>query len=222
VELAGLCRTAQQVGGDYYDFIALEGGSLGIAVGDISGKGISAALLMASIRAALRGLTLTGTLDLAGVMQRMNLIAYDSSTSNRFATFFFAEYEPKTRSLDYVNAGHNAPILMRAGSNAGDGPRCVERLDVGGPVMGVFPEVHYDQCRLELQPGDILIAFTDGLSEAMTADYEEWGEERLIQTALDCAALAPQEMLSCLVEAADRFTAGARQHDDLTLVVVKA
>lgn len=221
VELAGFCRTAQQVGGDYYDFIPLEGGRLGIAIGDISGKGISAALLVASIHAALRGLTLTGTLDLAGVMQRMNLIAYDSSTSNRFATFFFAEYDPKTRRLDYVNAGHNAPVLLRAGSKGSAGACRVERLDVGGPVMGVFPQVHYDQGRIDLQPGDLLIAFTDGLSEAMTAGYEEWGEERLIQTALDCAALPPQKLLACLVEAADRFTAGARQNDDLTLVVVK-
>ena len=227
VDLAGFCRTAQEIGGDYYDFIALENGRLGVAVGDVSGKGISAALLMASMRAALRGLTLSGTLDLAAILQRMNKISYDSSTSNRFATFFFAEYDRATRKLIYVNAGHNAPVLLRiarCAKEASSAPRqcCnVQRLEIGGPVMGVFPEVHYEQGELTLEPEDVLIAFTDGLSEAMTAGFEEWGEDRLIATAQSCASLSAKEIISCLVEAADRFTAGAAQQDDMTMVVVK-
>jgi phosphoserine phosphatase RsbU/P len=235
VDLAGFCRTAQQIGGDYYDFIAMENGRLGIAVGDISGKGISAALLMASMRASLRGLTLSGSLDLAGILQRMNLISYDSSTSNRFATFFFAEYDRATRQLDYVNAGHNAPALLRrvhaSGNRSnhapGDQPAApgggyqVQRLEIGGPVMGVFPEVHYEQGKLAIEPEDVLIAFTDGLSEAMTAGYEEWGEKRLIEAAQKCAHLPAREIVSSMVAEADSFTAGAAQNDDLTMVVVK-
>jgi phosphoserine phosphatase RsbU/P len=227
VQLAGLCRTAQQIGGDYYDFFALESGRLAIAVGDVSGKGVSAAIVMASIRSALHGLTFRGTLDLAALMESMNHIAYDSSTSNRYTTFFFAEYDPATRRLDYVNAGHDAPILLRLAPPKGDeicGPQglCqVQRLDTGGLVLGIFPDVHYDQGTVTLEPGDVLIAYTDGLSEAMNAQYEEWGAAAILKTARENAQLPPEEIVSRLIEGADEFTAGAPQNDDLTLIVVK-
>ncbi len=151
LDFAGFSRTAQEVGGDYYDFIALENGRLGIAIGDVSGKGISSALLMASIRAALHGLTFSGTLNLARLIEGLNRIIYDSSTSNRFVTFFFGEYDPATRTLDYVNAGHNAPALLRPAAPDTDGfctpetPCMVQRLETGGPVVGIFTEVHYEQ-----------------------------------------------------------------------------
>jgi sigma-B regulation protein RsbU (phosphoserine phosphatase) len=227
VELAGFCRTAQQIGGDYYDFIALENGRLGIAIGDVSGKGISAALLMASIRSALHGLTYSGFLDLPVLMQSMNHIAYESSADNRFTTFFFAEYDPATRQLHYVNAGHDAPILLRAAPAKLDGncdPPCVcdvLNLDLGGPVLGVFPELAYQQGRLELKIGDVLIAYTDGLSEAINAQYEEWGSERILQAAQETAQLPAREIVSQLINGADQFTAGAPQNDDLTIIVVK-
>jgi sigma-B regulation protein RsbU (phosphoserine phosphatase) len=109
VDFAGFSRAAQEVGGDYYDFIALENGRLGIAIGDVSGKGISAALLMASVRAALHGLTFSGTLDLARLIEGLNRIIYDSSTSNRFVTFFFGEYDPSTRTLTTSMPGTTHP-----------------------------------------------------------------------------------------------------------------
>jgi sigma-B regulation protein RsbU (phosphoserine phosphatase) len=227
LDFAGFSRTAQEVGGDYYDFIALENGRLGIAVGDVSGKGISAALLMASIRAALHGLTFSGTLSLARLIEVLNRIIYDSSTSNRFVTFFFGEYDPSTRTLDYVNAGHNAPVLLRPTSPGQDSfcspetPCMVQRLDTGGPVIGILTEVHYEQGRLQLQPYDVLVAFTDGISEAMTADYEEWGEERLIAAARMSTHRSAQDIVTAVVASADRFTAGAAQNDDLSLVVLK-
>jgi sigma-B regulation protein RsbU (phosphoserine phosphatase) len=233
VEFAGFSRTAQEVGGDYYDFIALENGRLGIAVGDVSGKGISAALLMASTRAALHGLTFAGTLDLARLMQGLNRIIYDSSTSNRFVTFFFGEYDPATRTLGYVNAGHNAPVVLRPSSPGLNGhavrqpagepaaPCMVQRLETGGPVVGIFKEVLYEQGCIQLQPYDALIAFTDGISEAMTADYEEWGEERLIAEARRSTHCSAQDIVTAVVASADRFTAGAAQNDDLSLVVLK-
>jgi phosphoserine phosphatase RsbU/P len=226
VEFAGYSRAAREVGGDYYDFIALENGRLGIAVGDVSGKGISAALLMASVRAALHGLTFGGNLDLARLVQGLNRIIYDSSTSNRFVTFFFGEYDPSTRTLDYVNAGHNAPVLLRP-SPAQDNfcnpeaPCMVERLETGGPVVGIFAELEYEKGRIQLRPHDALIAFTDGISEAMTGHYEEWGEERLIAAARLSAHLPAQKIVTALVASADHFTAGAPQNDDLSLVVLK-
>jgi phosphoserine phosphatase RsbU/P len=227
IEFAGISRTAQEVGGDYYDFIALENGRLGIAVGDVSGKGISAALLMASIRSALHGLTFSGDLSLSRLIAGLNRIIYDSSTSNRFVTLFFAEYDPSNRVLEYVNAGHNPPILLRPASVAQDGfcnpedPCSVQRLDTGGPILGIFNDVVYEQGRIQLKPYDVLVAFTDGISEAMTAGYEEWGEERLIAAAKSNTCLMAQDFVTAMVASADKFTAGAPQNDDMSLVVLK-
>jgi phosphoserine phosphatase RsbU/P len=227
LDFAGFSRTAQEVGGDYYDFIALENGRLGIAIGDVSGKGISSALLMASIRSALHGLTFSGSISLARLIEGLNRIIYDSSTSNRFVTFFFGEYDPDTRILDYVNAGHNAPVLLRPSAPGmdsfcnPDSPCAVERLETGGPVIGILTEVHYEQGRVQLKAYDTLVAFTDGISEAMTANYEEWGEERLIAAARQFTNLSAQDAVTSLIASADRFTAGAPQNDDLSVVVLK-
>lgn len=222
VDMAGLCRTAQRIGGDYYDFFLLENRRLGVAIGDVSGKGISAALLMASIRAALRGLTLAGTPEPAEVMRRLNRILSESSASNRFITFFFGEYDPALGRLDYVNAGHDPPILLRASGCGDDASEGVERLTSGGPVMGLFPESPYQQGRVHLKPCDVLIAFTDGLSEAMKGDFEEWGEQRLIEAAKKYVHLSAREIAAGVVRDAEEFTAGAPQNDDLTMVVLKA
>ena len=227
LDFAGFSRTAQEVGGDYYDFIALENGRLGVAIGDVSGKGISAALLMASIRSALHGLTYSGTLSLARVFEGLNRIIYDSSTSNRFVTFFFGEYDPVTRTLDYVNAGHNAPVLLRPPAPGADSycnpeaPCVMERLEVGGPVIGIFNDVHYAQARIQLQPYDVLVGFTDGISEAMRADYEEWGEERMMAAARMSTHRGARDIVTAVIASADEFTAGAAQNDDLSLVVLK-
>jgi phosphoserine phosphatase RsbU/P len=223
LDCAGHCRPAQGVGGDYYDFVALPDavwghartgeGRLGIAVGDISGKGISAALLMASLRASLRGQTLGGPADLAALMRNVNSLLYEASAANRYATFFYAQYDPTGRTLAYVNAGHNPPIVLRGEE--------VLRLEADGPVVGLLPRAQYGQSELVLAPGDILLAYTDGISEAMTMDDEEWGEDRMIAAAQACRALPAQQMIERLMAAADAFTAGAPQHDDMTLVVVK-
>jgi sigma-B regulation protein RsbU (phosphoserine phosphatase) len=229
VELAGAYRPAQGVGGDYYDFIEMKTTSpgngkaelsLGIAIGDVSGKGISAALLMASLRASLRGLTRNSNGDLASMMHEVNELVYEASTSNRYATFFFAHLDPASRQLTYVNAGHNAPALLRR--QMGDSrPFEVTRLEAGGPVIGLIPGATYEQSTLALQPGDILLAFTDGISEAMTHEEEEWGEDRLIECLAQCPDMPATALVKCLVEAADTFAGGAPQHDDMTLLVLK-
>ncbi len=215
LDVAGTCRPASGVGGDYYDFVALPGGRLGIAVGDVSGKGVPAALHMASLQASLRGQTLDGADDLATLMSRINRLVHDASPINRYATFFYGQYDPARRRLDYVNAGHNAPMLLRADG----GP--AERLSVGGMVVGLLPENDFSQGSVELGPGDLLAGFTDGISEAMNAADEEWGEAKLEQALRSCKDLPAADVLPRVFAAADAFAAGAPQHDDMTLVVVR-
>jgi len=216
LDYCGACRPALGVGGDYYDFLLLPDGSLGIAIGDVSGKGISAALLMASLQASLRAQAIQGTSDLAALMSNVNRLVYDASAENRYATFFYAQYEPSTRTLAYVNAGHNPPMLFRES----DGE--VIRLDeAGGVVVGLLRDFPYTQAAVTLQPGDLLLAYTDGISEAMNKQEEEWGEECMMETAQACKGLSASETITRLVQAADAFAAGAKQHDDMTLVVVR-
>ncbi len=217
VSLAGHCRPQQGVGGDYYDLFLLADGRMGLAVGDVSGKGISAALLMASLRASLRGMTLDAPHDLAVMMEKVNRLVYESSATNRYATFFFATYDTATGELIYVNAGHNAPFLIH---HKEDGFQ-VQRLEAGGPVIGLLPFAEYKEQRLALQPGDLLLAYTDGISEAMTEDEEEWGEERMLAAAQTLPDGTAQQVLEHLFAEADRFTGKAAQFDDMTLLVLK-
>jgi sigma-B regulation protein RsbU (phosphoserine phosphatase) len=211
--VAGACRAALGVGGDYYDVIHLEDGRLGLAIGDVSGKGISAALLMASLRASLRGVTIDNPRDFAKLMHKVNVLVYEASASNRYATFFFAAYDPGTRRLECVNAGHNPPVVLRGSE--------VIRLETGGPVVGLLPFAPYTEQALTLEPGDLLLLYTDGISEAMTHDDEEWGEERMIAAAQAVREKSAEEILRSLFRAADAFTAGAPQHDDMTMLILK-
>ena len=242
VEMAAHCRPAQAVGGDYYDLIDIRDGSLaevdhapgenisfpigttahgchrlGIAIGDISGKGMSAALLMASLHASLRGQVLSGAGDLGTKMANVNRLLYNASDSNRYATFFYAELDCALRTLHYVNGGHNPPAVLRKE----DGAWRVFRLGDGGPVIGLLAGALYTEQMLHLLPGDILLAFTDGISEAMNASEDEWGEDRMIAEAQAHADLNAEELLQHLFRAADVFAAGAPQHDDMTVVVLR-
>lgn len=210
---AGACRPAQGVGGDYYDFIQVPDGHFGIAIGDVSGKGIPAALLMASLQASLRGQAINAPADLAALMTNMNRLIFEASPSNRYATFFYSEYEPRTRRLIYVNAGHNAPMVLRGSE--------VIRLEAGGPVVGLFAAGRYSQAEIELNAGDVVVGFTDGISEAMNAAEDEFGEERLIPVVQQNRNRPAAEIIDCLFAAADEFAAGAPQHDDMTAVVLK-
>jgi phosphoserine phosphatase RsbU/P len=218
LSLAGACRPAQGVGGDYYDMIELEDGRLGLAIGDVSGKGISAALLMASLRACLRTMTLVGSMDLAALMQKMNRLVYESSAVNRYATFFFAVYNPLTRKLQYVNAGHNPPFVLRQGTGGASEPIY---LEAGGPVIGLLPNISYEEQSLTLETGDVLFAYTDGISEAMTESDEEWGEERMRLAADAALGHSAEDIVRAVFTEADQFTGAAPQHDDMTLLVLK-
>ncbi len=209
---AGYCRPALGVGGDYYDFLALTGGQLGLAIADISGKGIPAALLMASLQASVRGESQNAD-DVAKLMTNVNRLVYEVSPASRYATFFYSQFDPGTRRLTWSNGGHNPPILLRGGE--------VILLETGGPVVGLFPQSCYRQDAIVLQAGDLLILYTDGMSEAENPREEEWGEDALIAAARTCADLPPAEMIKSILSAADKFADGAPQHDDMTLVIAQ-
>lgn len=210
----GRCRPAQSVGGDYYDFFEIPGGEYGVAIGDISGKGIPAALLMASLQASLRGLTYAGSPQLAPMMANLNKLIHASSPSNKYATFFYGQYDPTARRMIYVNGGHCEPMVFRANG-------AIERLAEGGAPIGLFGPAKYTQAEVEMAPGDLLVAFTDGISESMNAADEEFAEDRLIEVVRDAGPVSPDELIDRIFAACDGFAAGAPQHDDMTVVVLK-
>ena len=213
IELAGFCRPALGIGGDYYDYFALPNGDLGVAVGDVSGKGIPAALLMASLRASLRAQTMRGENDLAALMENVNTLGYESSTLSKYATFFYGQYSPESRMLRYVNAGHEPPIVFRDGE--------LIPLEAGGPVVGLLRGARYDQGAIALATGDIFVAFTDGISEAMNSADEEWGVEKLVECVRGSNGIGSRGLIDRIMASADAFAAGAEQHDDMTIVVAR-
>ncbi len=215
LDYCGRCRPAREVGGDYYDFLELPGGRLGIAIGDVSGKGIGAALMMASLEASLRAQVSVGQ-DLAELMKRVNCLVYEASSASRYATLFYGECDSRNRQLSYVNAGHNPPVVLRKSAESCQ----VFRLETGGPVIGLLQQC-YDQESFPLEPGDLIVLFTDGVSESMNARDEEWGEDRLIELAKGCHGLPAFEVMNRILAAAEAFAAGASQHDDMTLVVLR-
>ena len=189
-----------------------------MAIGDVSGKGIAAALLMASLQASLRGQVLSGQGNLARLIANVNQLVYEATPASRYATFFYGQFERATLTFRYVNAGHNPPIILRPTT---EDLTHVLRLETGGPVVGLFPKTPYQEGTVALEPGDIFVGFTDGISEAMNAADEEWGEERLIPAAFAHAKDSAADIIPELMADADSFVAGAPQHDDMTLVILK-
>lgn len=145
----------------------------------------------------------------------INKLVYEASAENRYATFFYAEYDPANRVLRYVNAGHNAPMILR--HSGGE----ITRLCDGGMVIGLFPDCEFRESRVVLAPGDIFLAYTDGISEAMDNDDDEFGEERLLSALREHKARTAADLIAEILERVDRFTAGAKQHDDMTLIAVR-
>jgi serine phosphatase RsbU (regulator of sigma subunit) len=217
LDYAGACRPALDVGGDHYDFIRISDTEMGIAISDVSGKGIPAALLMATLRAYLHGQTRHRVSDLAEMMANLNRLVYESSEANRYATFFYGQYDSSTRVLEYVNAGHNPPLIIGTNRDRHD----ALRLDTSGPVIGLIPDCSYAQQRVTLEEGDVLVLFTDGITEAMNAAGEEWGEERLRQAVGSNRALPARELIEHIMRTCDEFVAGAAQYDDMTLVAAR-
>jgi serine phosphatase RsbU (regulator of sigma subunit) len=212
LELAGVCLPAIGVGGDYFDFVPLGPRRVGLVVADVSGKGISAALLMAGLQASVR--TLCGLVDDPSRLHAtLNDNLYRTSPDSRYATVFLGYFDGGSRTLCYCNAGHVCPLLLR-------GDR-VQRLDERGLPVGMFEGTLYREGRLELEPGDLLALYTDGVSEAPGAGGEEFGERRLVEVLQRHRDRGLEEALALVLDALAGWTGGATAHDDVTLVLAR-
>jgi len=201
---------SRDVGGDYYEiFDDAETGDLEFAIGDVSGKGVPAALLMSTLQSTFMGAT-SGTADLASVCSRINKFLVERTSPERYATFFVGHLT-EDAYLAYVNAGHNPPYLLRDGE--------AQRLMGGGMPLGLFATAEYEVQKIRLRSGDVLLAFTDGVTEAMNPESEEFGDERLLGVAAAGHASA-EALIDAVRRAVDEHTRGAPQHDDLTLLVL--
>jgi sigma-B regulation protein RsbU (phosphoserine phosphatase) len=210
-EIASAWQSARLVGGDYFDILPLDENTLGICIADVAGKGMPAALLMSNLQAAVRGLS-SPSLPPNLLCNRLNSIVYRNTESDRFITFFYAHLDGPARRLVYANAGHNAPLVVRA-----DGSH--ERLHEGGAVLGVFDSRNYELGSAQLAPGDRVILFTDGVTEACSPAGEEFGEARLLRLLQDHRNLSADELQAKILSAAAEFS-GGRWQDDATLVVL--
>jgi serine phosphatase RsbU (regulator of sigma subunit) len=210
-DLAGCNRPCRTVGGDYYDF-AIESGRLLLALGDVSGKGTGAALLMTVLRAAVRAHWTEPSLSEA--VARINRTVCQNVPSSKYVTFFLGALDPAAGWLDFVNAGHNPPLLVRANGT-------VEKLSDGGLVLGMFENVVYDGGGVEMHPGDTLVVYSDGVTETWDPDGEEFGEESLIPLAVRNRALDAEGIQNVILREIERFEAGARATDDRTIVVLR-
>ena len=210
-------KPAHSVGGDYYDFFPLQSGRWGIAIGDVSGKGIGAALIMASLQASVRAQALQSHSDPAALINHVNRLVHESSPIQFYASLFYGEYDPATRILRYVNAGQNPPIVIRCQ----DGYSRVFRLLPGNAPVGMWEDSNYNSDVFNLQEGDILVACTDGMLEAENHKGELWGQPRLEALFSTCGQHTPQQVLERIVNEVSLFADGAPQKDDMTLLVMQ-
>ncbi len=210
---AGACVQARQVGGDYFDFLRLGEDRLALIIGDIAGKGIAAALLMANLQAYLRS-QCSGTMgDLPCMLRTINRLFFDNTPENAYATLFFAEYDDNSRRLRYANCGHLPGLLLRR-----DG--AVEHLESTSTVLGLFGEWDCESGECRLEPGDALLMYTDGVTEAFNEAGEEFGDRRLVDALRDGGGLCPEALVASIAEDVQRFSPG-EQHDDITVVAAK-
>ena len=275
LELSGFCRPARGVGGDYYDFLTFDLEQIGVAVADVAGKGISAALLMSIVQASLRSQAIANCASvrtegsIANLVSAMNQLLCRSTGEASYVTFFYAQFDERTRQLTYVNAGHNPPFLIRANRPketddeaapalpkleaardvvlhpalrksesavhaAGLDKTLPEaliaqepsaeawvKLTTGGPVIGMFESFFYEEEMIQLHSGDLLVAYTDGVTEALSPGGEEFGEERLRDLLISAPQLSAEEMRDKVVRDVQQWSAGVPQHDDLTFVIFK-
>jgi serine phosphatase RsbU (regulator of sigma subunit)/pSer/pThr/pTyr-binding forkhead associated (FHA) protein len=212
-DLVGTNTPCYTIGGDYYDFIDRPKG-LAIALGDVSGKGAGAALMMMVLRATVH-FACQREAEVLSILSQTNGVMYHNSPAQFYVTFFFGDLDTGTGRMRYVNAGHIPPILYRQNS------RSVERLGAGGTVLGLFAETPFEAGEVSFEPGDVLLVFTDGLSEAWGPDEQEFGEDRMENLVRENASLGARELERLIQNEVETFTAGARATDDRTLIVVK-
>jgi phosphoserine phosphatase RsbU/P len=214
LHLSGVCYPAQQVSGDYYDFLRLEDSSMAMAIGDVAGKGVSSALLMATIQSAMRShLARAGLKSPAQIVSLLNRQIYASTAPEKYATFFFGIYDDATGKLTYTNAGHLQPILLRDGA--------AQKLEVTGTVVGAFPSSLYEEKQIALLPGDLLVAYTDGITEPEDAYGEMFGEERLIDVLIKHQSAESSELVARAMEAVLEWTGSPALQDDMTMLITR-
>ena len=211
LEYAGTCLQARQVGGDYYDFLDLGQERLGLVVGDIAGKGIAAALLMANLQANLRSQCAIAADDPRRFLQSVNQLFYENTADGDYATFFFAAYDDSTRRLRYVNCGHLPPLLLRQDNS-------LHRLAATSTVLGLFEKWDCTASEWELLPGDTLVLYTDGITESCNAAGEEFGELRLVEVLRRNREASAQALVDCIIDEVRQFSP-YEQQDDITLIV---
>ena len=210
-------QPARGIGGDYYDLLALQRGRWGIAIGDVSGKGIGAALIMASLQASLKFQALQPHLKLSTLIGDVNRLVYASSPTNIFATLFYAEYEPATRMLNYVNAGHDPPLVLRSK----DGTCEIFRLPSTGIPVGISADPQFASATFQFEIDDVLVAYTDGITEAENRQHELWGQQRLEALLKSCSRKSPKEIIDTILDQVSTFASGQPQRDDVTLLVMR-
>jgi sigma-B regulation protein RsbU (phosphoserine phosphatase) len=224
LEYTGGCIPARAVGGDYYDFLELRQGRLGLVLADIAGKGVSGALLMANLQASLRSQCASAVDDLRRVLSSVNHSFCESTGDASYATLFFADYDDASRRLRYANCGHLPPLLVCGGESTegqASAARTVERLCATCMVVGLFAEWQCDVAEVTLTPGDTLVLYTDGITEARSTDGEEFGESRLVDTVRNYCHLPVEPLLQAVVAAVQQFS-GGEQQDDITLVIARS
>jgi sigma-B regulation protein RsbU (phosphoserine phosphatase) len=221
LRLTGACTPARLVSGDYYDYVNLEGSMIALAIGDVAGKGISAALLMATVQSTMRtqlraGREMAGdggALSTAALVSRLNQQLFAYTPAEKFATFFFALYDDDTGHMTYTNAGHLPPILVHRGVPS--------RLDVTGTVVGAFPFSEYEESSLQLEPGDLLACFTDGITEPENEFGEMFGEDRLAEVVVKNCGRDTAEIVAAVMDSVREWTGSPELQDDMTLLLVR-
>jgi serine phosphatase RsbU (regulator of sigma subunit) len=214
LEYAGACVQTRRVGGDYYDFLDLGQERLGLVIGDIAGKGMPAALLMANLQANLRSQCAIAVEELERLLQSVNRLFYESTADNAYATFFYSEFDDRTGRLRYANCGHLPALLLRL-----DGT--IERLSAMAPVLGLFADWTCCTDERQLAPGDLLAIYTDGVTEAFDDEDNEFGEGRLLDALQTHRRERPSDIIAAILEAVRQFSP-QEQRDDITLIIARA
>ncbi|HET7215206.1 MAG TPA: PP2C family protein-serine/threonine phosphatase, partial [Terriglobia bacterium] len=223
LELYGICRPARGVSGDYYDFLPVGNEKVGMVLGDVSGKGVSAALVMAAIQSLIRTRLYEGSSDKETGSERfstacffsvLNQQMFENTPEEKYATCFYALYDSATRQLVYTNAGHPAPVLFRKGH--------IERLDAGGTPLGLISPVSYREARIVLEPGDTLIAYTDGFTESENNFDDQFGEKRLIEAVQRSRGGPLPALVEEIYRSVEEWTGGGEPQDDMTLIIARA
>ncbi len=214
MELAALNAPAKEVGGDFYDFIPISTDKWGLVIADVSGKGVPAALFMALSRTLVRA-NATGNLTAAAAIERANDLIAEDERANMFVTLFYCILDPKEKTLTYVNAGHNFPLMLRENGNV------LIMLEAKGIALGIMPSIELEEKEIALRQGDIVVLYTDGVTEAINDKEEQFGVERLVSTIEENRNLSASELIKRIQQAVTEFSQGQPQFDDLTLMILK-